>query len=120
MGRQKTWTLADHLCRDCGGRILQSATGAGMTPGGNPIYRCADCGVSCCGMTPNGICWCGYHPRQNHGSRVYQCLPFSILEERPGLRVAFAQCGHDPTRGEVGVVLSSSLAADAAITAKER
>ena len=38
-----TWTLTDHLCRHCGGRILQSASGVGPTAGGNPLYRCADC-----------------------------------------------------------------------------
>ena len=33
-----TWALEDHLCRSCGGRILRSVSGAGMTPGGDPRH----------------------------------------------------------------------------------
>lgn len=43
MKDKRTWALTDHLCRDCGGRVLRCVTGNGITPGGNPIYKCADC-----------------------------------------------------------------------------
>lgn len=103
------WVLIDHLCRDCGGRILLCVEGNGMTPGGNQIRRCADCGKS--GTQVSGadaICWCGTHHR---GSNVtpYKCLPFSILESQPWLEEAFRACGCDPARGDVGIVLEADI-----------
>lgn len=105
---QRTWTLEDHLCRSCGGRILRCATGNGMTPGGNPIRRCADCGASCTTMGPDEICWCGYAPRLNSVG-AYRCLPFRVLDRMPELAAAFRACGFDPERGEVGFVLERDL-----------
>ena len=43
---KQTWAIEDHLCRSCGGRILRCVKGNGMTPGGNPLYKCADCGYN--------------------------------------------------------------------------
>lgn len=103
-----TWTITDHLCRYCGGRVLQSASGAGMTPGGNPIYRCADCGKKSSAMLPDVICWCGLKHRGQEEA-PYRCLPFSVLKDRPYLREAFASCGCDPERGEVGIVTEADL-----------
>lgn len=104
-----TWVLEDHLCNDCGGRILRSVSGVGATPGGNPVFKCADCGKATSGMSANVLCWCGYSMRLNHGRTAYRCLPFSVLKEHPEWRQAFLACGCDPTRGEVGIVLEDSI-----------
>lgn len=104
----RKYVLEDHLCRKCGGRILRCVAGAGMTPGGNPIYRCADCGVATSASSPNSLCWCGFSHRMN-ACTAYRCLPFSILDRYPELRTVFAECGCDPSRGEVGIVLETSL-----------
>ncbi len=103
-----TWAIEDHLCRSCGGRILRCVEGAGMTPGGNPVFKCADCGKMTSGMGPEVLCWCGFSHRQNR-TTAYRCLPFSILKERPELEQKFRACGCDPTRGEVGIVLEEGL-----------
>lgn len=106
---RQTWIIEDHLCRHCGGRILRCVTGNGITAGGNPIYKCADCGKSRASMGPLDLCWCGFSHRQNHGSTAYVCVAFSILKERPWLKHEFAMCGCDSTRGEVGIMLRESL-----------
>ncbi len=104
-----TWKLEDHLCRKCGGRILRSVSGAGPSPGGNPIFRCADCGVADWGTSPKRICWCGMSHRGQYET-PYLCLPYSILEERPELKELFRASGCDPDRpGEVGVVAEKDL-----------
>jgi len=105
----RTWALEDHLCKGCGGRILRCVTGGGPTGGGNPIFKCADCGTSLSGMGPSVLCWCGFSMKHNHGKTAYQCLPFTILTEHPEWRQAFLACGCDPTRGEVGIVLEDSI-----------
>ena len=109
MSRLMTWSIEDHLCRACGGRILQCASGGGPTGGGNPIYKCADCGVSTSSMGPSSLCWCGFSHRHNHHMAVYVCRPFSVLEKHPELRDAFLACGCDPSRGEVGIMLENDL-----------
>lgn len=98
-----TWALEDHLCRSCGGRILRSVSGVGVTPGGDPIFRCASCGKQACGMSPHAICWCGFS-HKNNNSEPYRCLPFSVLDEHPELLRCFRACGCDPKNGEVGIV----------------
>jgi hypothetical protein len=104
-----TWKLVNHLCRKCGGRILRSVTGAGMTPGGNPIFRCADCGASNYAMGPEVLCWCGFNHRQQNIT-AYACLPYSVLKDEPELLDAFLACGCDPKRGgDVGIVMLKSL-----------
>jgi len=105
---ERTWILEDHLCRKCGGRILRCATGNGMTPGGNPVYRCADCGNSASGLGPQCVCWCGFSQRHND-SYPYRCMSFGVLTEFQKLLAAFRNCGCDPERGEVGIVLDSEL-----------
>lgn len=87
---------------------MRCVSGNGMTPGGNPVFRCADCGRSGADMGPEALCWCGFaHRGQN--LTVYRCVPFSILQERPELDAAFRACGCDPERGEVGIVLERDL-----------
>lgn len=89
--------------------MLRSVS-AGLTPGGNPMWRCADCGASSSGVSPNVICWCGFSHRNNAMITPYVCLPFSILKTKPELRDAFLACGFDPNRlGEVGIVLERDL-----------
>lgn len=104
-----TWKLEDHLCMSCGGRILRSVSGAGMTPGGNPIFKCSDCGKTSCGLG-NTLCWCNFTNKHNRDSFPYQCLSYSVLEDKPQYLRAFRNCGCDPERGgEVGIVLVSEL-----------
>ena len=64
--RKLTWALEDHLCLSCGGRILRSVRGAGMTPGGNPVFKCADYGKAAAASSPEALCWCGFSHRRNH------------------------------------------------------
>lgn len=109
MAKQITWVLEDHLCKGCGGRILRAVSGVGVTPGGNPVFRCADCGVTTSSMGPQSLCWCGFSHRQQHHMTAYRCLPFAVLKERPNLEAAFRACGCDPRRGEIGVVLERDM-----------
>ena len=106
---KKLWQIEDHLCKKCGGRILRCVSGNGITGGGNPIFRCADCGVSTSAMGPQALCWCGFeHRRQNQ--TAYRCVPYSILEDRPELLRAFRACGCDPEKGgDVGIMLERDL-----------
>ena len=105
--QERKWVIEDHLCRECGGRILKCVEGNGMTPGGNPIYKCADCGRSKAALGPDALCWCGMRHKNQHET-AYKCLPFSMIEEFPALEQAFRSCGCDPLRGEVGIVLRQS------------
>jgi hypothetical protein len=102
-----TWVLEDHLCRHCGGRILRCVSGGGPTGGGNPLYKCASCGLSGAAYLPAVLCWCGFKHRGN-AEGAYRCLPFSLINEHPRLREAFLAAGCDPAAGEVGVVLRES------------
>lgn len=88
-----------------------------MTPGGNPIYKCADCGKASADMGPQCICWCGFSHRHQNLS-AYRCLPFSAIKEHPKLLNAFRACGCEPDRGEVGIVLERDY--DAALRASEK
>ncbi|HEX7324310.1 MAG TPA: hypothetical protein VF292_03010 [Rhodanobacteraceae bacterium] len=104
----KAWALTDHVCRHCGGRVLQGTTGFGPTPGGNPAFQCADCGARASGTGPDVLCWCGFaHRQQNAGA--YRCLPFSVLTAHPELEPAFRACGCDPQRGQIGIVTVADL-----------
>lgn len=75
-----------------------------MTPGGNPVYKCACCGVRTSAMQPDALCWCGYGHRANRPGS-YMCLPFSVLKTEPELEQAFLACGCKPNVQEVGIVL---------------
>lgn len=106
--RRKTWELTDHVCRVCGGRILLCVSGQGPTGGGNPIWRCADCGVACASIGPASICWCGFTHRGQDQS-VYCCCPFSVLEQHPEMLKEFRSCGCDPGRTEIGIVTQEAF-----------
>lgn len=109
----KLWAIEDHLCASCGGRVLRCAQGGGITPGGNPIYKCADCGKGGASLGPGAICWCGFHHR-SQAAGAYRCVPFSVLKEYPEevsqeLLRAFRACGCDEGRTEVGIMLAIDL-----------
>lgn len=111
MNDTRTWWLENHLCRNCGGRILRCVSGNGVTPGGNPVYKCADCGAEGAQMSPRGLCWCGFE-HKGQKMRPYLCVPFSILtsgkyttETTKKLLSAFRACGCEPGRTEVGIML---------------
>lgn len=105
MSKQEKWAIEDHLCVSCGGRILRALHGV-VTGGGNPLFRCADCGKAAAAMSPAPLCWCGFSYKGQHHLKVYRCVPFSILNQEPDLRQAFLACGSDPDRktAEVGVI----------------
>lgn len=105
---ERTWKIEDHLCVKCGGRILKCVSGNGMTPGGNHVYKCADCGVSSTKFSGRDLCWCGM-THKNQTISAYRCLPFSVIKKEPDLKTLFLKCGCDPTRGEVGIVLERDL-----------
>ena len=107
---ERTWNITDHICRDCGGRILKCATGTGPSPGGNPLFMCADCGKANWGMSESCLCWCGFSHRGQH-ARAYRCLAFSVLKEHPEYEDAFRSCGCDPgsTRAVIGIVTEDGL-----------
>lgn len=112
MNEDRTWRLTNHLCRGCGGRILRCVSGGGVTGGGNPIWKCADCGKEAAAMKPDAMCWCGMSHKHNHNSTAYVCVSFSILKTRPELLQAFLACGCDPLRGgEVGIMLERAYRA---------
>ncbi len=103
------FTLEDHLCKNCGARILRKCYG-GITGGGNPVFQCSTCGIAAAGMAPDVLCWCSYeHRNQNTLSPVYMCVPYSILKERPELKQAFYECGCDPDnrKSQIGIMLVS-------------
>lgn len=103
---EQRWVIKDHLCRNCGGRILKCVSGGGMTAGGNPIFKCADCGRMTSSSDASSLCWCGTKHKNNHHLRgAYTCRPFSEIDEIPELKNLFLKCGCDPERGEVGIVL---------------
>lgn len=103
---KQIWTIEDHICRFCnGGRILKCEDGTCISPGGNPLWRCADCGKSCYSLIPDPICWCGFKFK-NENHCAYICVPFSILEYKPELEEKFYSCGCDPKGpSEVGILL---------------
>jgi len=89
---------------------MRCVSGGGPTGGGNPIYECSGCGASRAAMGPSDLCWCGFAHR-GQDDFAYECLPFSILKERPYLRDAFLACGCDPDsrRAVIGIVLVRDL-----------
>jgi len=106
--QKRTWVIEDHLCVKCGGRILRCVTGNGITPGGNSVYRCADCGATSTKMGGRDLCWCDKR-HKNQSIAAYRCLSFSVIKDRPEMKDAFLRCGCDPERGEVGIVLAREI-----------
>lgn len=96
--------LTDHLCRFCGGRILEEMN-HGPTGGGKPVWRCADCGARNSALTPAILCWCGAEWR-NGDSMNMQCVAIADAHDDPLLVEALAQCGCGSAgyKYEVGVI----------------
>mgnify|MGYP001579254699 CR=1 FL=1 len=65
------YKITDHICRECDGRILEQIN-SGPAGGGNPVYRCADCGKASSGLLPDVLCWCGC--TNSDGERLFMCL----------------------------------------------
>ena len=59
-----TWTITDHVCRQCLGRVLQRGT----------VFRCAMCGAEGQGE-PAAICACGIAAPRLHGRPLFRCGP---------------------------------------------
>ena len=57
------YSLVDHACRHCGGRIVQ----------GGDTFRCSTCGATTCGR-PDEVCGCGILPKLNSPTR-FRCGP---------------------------------------------
>lgn len=107
MSKRITWTIEDHICRHCGGRVLKSASGVGATGGGNPVFRCADCGKGGASMGPTVVCWCGFEFRRNSfDTNPYRCERLDMAKDDPVLTEAFLSHGFDPKkpRCEVGII----------------
>lgn len=94
-----TYEITDHLCRRCGGRVLQQV-GGGPSGGGNPAFRCADCGARATGMGPECVCWCGY-THMGYAEQPYMCLAYDGNDH---LDVAFSKNGFRMHHGEVGAI----------------
>ena len=104
MSRELHWVVEDHVCRKCGGRILRCVSNV-ITGGGNPLWRCADCGEQTSGMTPACLCWCGYKQRCQTISG-YTCVHRREGEMNENMRIAMSKCGFDIRKGgEVGIAL---------------
>lgn len=99
---KETFSVTNHLCRNCGGRVLR-LLGSYASGGGNPVFRCADCGKGGSGMSEECICWCGFTYR-GQTDKAYICLPFKGNEH---LRNEFAKtgCRMDSGKAEVGIIL---------------
>lgn len=50
------WTLTEHVCRSCFGRVLQSVR---PERDGGHAFRCASCGTESSGANEHVICCCG-------------------------------------------------------------
>lgn len=49
----RLWTVQDHICRKCFGRVLGAADGDAM------VWRCSNCGYEVSGDQVSAICCCG-------------------------------------------------------------
>lgn len=55
------FSLENHVCRQCFGRLLSTDAGAGD---GSRRYVCSNCGVCATGMSPDVLCACGMRLKQ--------------------------------------------------------
>jgi hypothetical protein len=54
------WSIEDHVCRCCFGRVLMRETFDRKR-----VYRCSNCGVEREGLQPSAICACGIKLKTN-------------------------------------------------------
>lgn len=102
---KQTWSIENHICHICKGRILRCVTGAGMQPGGN-LFRCSCCGKE--SYSCERLCYCGFrHPDNNR--RTLICQPFSLVKKYPELEREFKMLDFDIDKGEIGFVRLSIM-----------
>lgn len=106
MDTTKTYAITDHACRYCNGRVLRVLTGAGMTPGGNPMWECADCGKKKAGFDASVICWCGATWRNgvDMGMRCWR-----TDDPRSEVIQALRLCGVATESSVIGIVKEEAL-----------
>ena len=63
---RELWSLTDHVCRVCFGRVLASAT---KTDGAHR-YRCSNCGLEEAGRKPGVLCACGLKLKNGHDAGI--------------------------------------------------
>lgn len=104
----RIFTMTDHACRVCGGRVLQW-TNCGPTGGGNPMFMCADCEAASSGFGPGVICWCGFTYR-GQMDEPYQCSRMDAGDDNPSIRQALAMNGcTSKSRGAIGVLCTATV-----------
>lgn len=91
------WTLVDHACRTCFGRVVEA----------DGLFRCTGCGAQASG-SPESICGCGVLP--------------GPMAKRVGDAGARFRCGPNPRRGpdspaEIVVLFGDPPAPEAAAAA---
>ncbi len=99
------WVLESHLCRACGGRVLRAVANVGPTGGGNPLFRCADCGRGGAAMGADALCWCGFHFKGS-AETPYRC---ALKSEHPEWESEFRASGTWDAHGEVGMVSEAGI-----------
>lgn len=99
------WIIVDHICRQCSGRILQSVANVGSTGGGNPLFRCANCGASSASLGPESVCWCGMTHRGS-SERPYLCASKAA---HPEWQSEFEASGCWESREEIGIVSEAGV-----------
>lgn len=106
--KDKEFKITDHVCGECHGRILKCSN-PGMSPGGDPLWVCADCEEATYVINPSKICACGSVMR-GQNEPVYECRPITF--DIPKEANIFAMMGY-PYNGKqkVGFVLRSLLSA---------
>jgi hypothetical protein len=83
-----SYSLTNHACSHCGGRLLSYAGGAGVS--GRINYLCSCCEASDSSMTSPNICYCGLSWRGSQQT-PYRCVHKDEIGESPWLKDA---CGH--------------------------
>lgn len=100
------YILADHICRHCsGGRILMGVANVSPTSGGNPYFRCSDCGKGSAAMDASPLCWCGFSYRGST-EHPYRC---ASKKDHPEWEHEFQMSGCWTTPSEIGVVTEAGI-----------
>jgi hypothetical protein len=104
--KDERWAPTDHACRECGGRVVM-VTNSGPTGGGNPIFRCADCGIGSAAMDASCICWCGFR-HKGQAEPTYRCVRTESEKGDEVMKAVLVQAGYRGPNGrvkvEIGVV----------------
>lgn len=81
------WTLTEHACRFCSGRLLTR-----RTPDGQEVIRCAECGSERTG-DPLALCWCG-------SGTAFRCTRNpAITGEMPAEIIVVTRADSNPLQG---------------------